>query len=156
METCSCDIYFRQTGQCVRGRGSVGWVDKDDYASVYVKYDGWDMMKMIVDVSQMRMCRMLHHLSPFIPPLKTELQQLGQYFPSKTTLLTFKGHTNDRQLYCNQTSVLRGLKGCRLRVMVISCIFSVVTVAYANKRCVVVECLFCSFFVCLLNLRGIV
>jgi len=68
-------------------------------------------MKTIVDVSQMRMCRTLHHLSPCIPPLKTELQQPAQYFPSKTTLLTFKGLTNDRQLYFNQTPVLRGLKG---------------------------------------------
>lgn len=84
---------------------------------IFVKYDGWDMMKMDVVVSEMRMWRMLHHLPPFKPPLKTELRQQGQCFPSKTTLHTFKGLTNDRQLCFNQTTLLHGLKGCRLMVM---------------------------------------
>lgn len=78
---------------------------------------------MLVDVSEMRMWRMwlrqrlLHHLPSFKPPLKTKLHQQGQCFSSKTTLNTFIGLTNDRQLCFNQTTMLRGLKGCGFIIM---------------------------------------
>lgn len=86
-ETCTCDILIRKTAYAnIWGVEGQKVVMIRVFMLIFVKYDGWDMKKMIVDVSEMRMWlsqRLLHHLPPLNP-----LQKLN--YTSRTSVSHLK------------------------------------------------------------------